>query len=346
MIFVGDIALPFKDSITLKNLPPNLKNKNWFGNLEGAIIDNQNNHEKESVVFNDKKAVKNLCSEFNFSGFALANNHIFDTGNIDETTSYLKEINIPYCGIGTSVNEANEPLILNEEGREVIILNFGWEVIQCEVNFDGKPTVNPLRKKHVLKSVSKVIFENPKAVVIPFMHWSYELEAEPQPFERELARQLIDLGAAGVIGCHPHRIGGYESYNGKPIVYSLGNWMFKQGYYHNGKIRFPEFCNKHLAFEWDFKQNILQFHFFDFDPQNSTLKFSHSEDSNSKTMESYTPFRNLNTKDYKDWYKKNHYHKNKGLPIYNWNDSRVQVKIKNLINKLRDFSISIILKIK
>ena len=40
MIFVGDIALPYKESIKLKNLPFSFNSKQWFGNLEGALIDN------------------------------------------------------------------------------------------------------------------------------------------------------------------------------------------------------------------------------------------------------------------------------------------------------------------
>src|SRR5690606_30903167 len=108
---------------------------------------------------------------------------------------------------------------------------------------------------HVLDSVERAIRDYPDACILPFMHWSYELEDTPQPFERQLAKKLIDMGVAGVIGCHPHRIGGVEMYKDKPIVYSLGNWMFKQHYYHNGKLKFPDFCNLQLAFEWDFKNN-------------------------------------------------------------------------------------------
>lgn len=60
------------------------------------------------------------------------------------------------------------------------------------------------------------------------MHWSYELEAEPQPFERELAQKLIDMGVFCVMGCHPHRVGGIEFHKGSPIVYSLGNWLLNK----------------------------------------------------------------------------------------------------------------------
>lgn len=54
MIFVGDIALPSRNSILIKNLPKKLSQQNWFGNLEGGIVDNSNEKYKKSRgVFND-----------------------------------------------------------------------------------------------------------------------------------------------------------------------------------------------------------------------------------------------------------------------------------------------------
>lgn len=44
-----------------------------------------------------------------------------------------------------------------------------------------------------------------KEYVICFFHWNYELEKYPQPFDRQLAMDLIDMGVAAVIGCHAHR---------------------------------------------------------------------------------------------------------------------------------------------
>lgn len=344
MIFVGDIALPIRDTIQIKSIPSELFQKNWFGNLEGGIVDNSD--EKYIIsrgVFNDIGAIKELKSEFSFKGFALANNHIIDLIELENTIYQLNELSIPYCGIGLSLDEADKPLLIEENGQQIIILNFGWEVIQCELASKTKSGVNPLTKSHVLNSIHNTILNFPNAKIIPYMHWSYELEAEPQPFERELARKMIDSGAAGVIGSHPHRVGGFEMYNGKPIIYSLGNWMFKQNYYFDGKLSFPDFCNLELAFEWDLANDDLKFHFFNYDREKSELKFLRTEGRDSPTMSEHTPFLNLSEKEYRKWYKKNHYHKNKGLPIYYWNDSVFTVKMKNQWNKSRDYLLKLLL---
>lgn len=226
---------------------------------------------------------------------------------------------------------------------EVVILNFGWEVIQCEVATNNSPGVNPLQKNHVINVLCDTVANYPKAKIIPYMHWSYELEAEPQPFERELAKKMIDLGAAGVVGSHPHRVGGFELYKGKPIVYSLGNWLFKQDYYFDGKLAFPDFCNLELAFEWDFIADKFKFHFFEYDRKESTLTYLRTEDENSPTMLKHTPFLNLSNEEYKSWYRANHYHKNKGLPIYYWDDRPWQVAVKNRWSSSRDKLIKVLL---
>jgi len=343
MIFVGDIALPFKDAIKSKGLPPSLNSKQWIGNLEGALIDSEEVTNKSNVVFNSKTAVKTLCSEFNFVGFTLANNHIFDTGSYEETVSYLNKINVPYCGIGSNIDEANKPFVIYENDKQIVILNFGWEVIQCEIASKGKGGVNPLTKNHVLNSIKEAVLKYPNAKIIPYMHWSYELEAEPQPFERELAQKVIDMGASGVIGSHPHRVGGFELYNGRPIVYSLGNWMFKQNYYFDRKLSFPDFCNLELVFEWDFFNDDYQFHFFNYEREKSELTYLRTEGKDSSIMKELTPFLGLSDKEYRKWYKRNHYHKNKGLPIYYWDDSAFTVKMKNRWNKTRDYLLKLLL---
>lgn len=339
MIFVGDIALPFKSAIEICELPIHLKNKNWFGNLEGAIVDSNVEDIRNNIVFNDEYAIRDILNTFKFSGLALANNHIFDTGSYSMTVNFLDKMGVPYGGIGESFLDASNPIHLEENDKSIVVLNFGWEVIQCEVTHSNKVGVNSLEKDHVIKTVNETLAKYSKSRIVVFFHWSYELEAEPQPFERQLAKHLIDLGIDGIIGAHPHRVGGIEFYKGKPIVYSLGNWLFKQNYYRNGKLKFPEFCNIQLAFEWNFESNEYYFHFFNFDPVNSNLSFLKTETIEGELVNSFTPFKDLTDSEYKIWYKKNHYHKREGLPIYYWEDSSRVVKFKNIINLFRDFLI-------
>jgi poly-gamma-glutamate synthesis protein (capsule biosynthesis protein) len=344
MIFVGDIAIPYEDAIDVSGFPNDLYNKNWFGNLEGSLLKEPKNI--ISGVYNSFDGLKKLTQKINFKGFALANNHIFDSGKINNTLDLLDQIGMPYCGAGVDVFAANKELVLYEDDIQIVIVNFGWEVIQCQIAGPSKAGVNPLVKKHVIQTVENLINKYPDGKIIPFMHWGYELEGEPQPFERELAKHLIDMGVSGVIGCHSHRIGGFEIYNNKPIIYSLGNWAFKQNYFYNGKHKFPDFCNQQLAFEWDFTKEGFILHFFEYDKELSKLNYVKFDNILNNEVSIYTPFKGLNSKEYNKWYKRNHFHKNKGLPIYYWNDTELLIFFKNTINKIRDKLIFTILKLK
>lgn len=346
MIFVGDIAIPFNNAIDIISMPQDLLKQQWFGNLEGGIISNYNYWQNKKVVFNHDDSIKQLLTTFNFCGLALANNHINDSHTLNDTFLFLKEHNIKYCGAGLNLDNASKPIVVNDDGIEIVVLNYGWEVIQCKIANKNKIGVNPLEIKHVQESIKIVKNDYKDSKIVVYMHWGYELESEPQPSERELAKALIDLGASGIIGCHPHRIGGFELYKGCPIIYSLGNWMFKQRHYHNGRLEFPDFCNDELAFEWNFDTNDFYFHFFTYSKAESILTYAHTEGVNSEIMKQRTPFRDLTKDDYVKWYKNHHHHKGKGLPIYYWDDSNCNILIKNKINKFRDWLIKFVLGIK
>ena len=63
-------------------------------------------------------------------------------------------------------------------------------------------------------------------LVVPFMHWGWENEPVASQRQRRLARLMIDAGADAVVGSHPHVVQDTEEYRGRPIVYSLGNFVF------------------------------------------------------------------------------------------------------------------------
>ncbi|APW46534.1 hypothetical protein RA876_09295 [Rhodoferax antarcticus] len=65
-------------------------------------------------------------------------------------------------------------------------------------------------------------------VVIPVMHWGWENEPLANARQRQLARTMVDAGADVVIGGHPHVTQDIEHYRGKPIVYSVGNFVMKE----------------------------------------------------------------------------------------------------------------------
>jgi poly-gamma-glutamate synthesis protein (capsule biosynthesis protein) len=65
-------------------------------------------------------------------------------------------------------------------------------------------------------------------LVIPIMHWGWENEPVANARQRQLARRMIQAGADAVIGGHPHVTQDIAHYRGKPIVYSVGNFIMKE----------------------------------------------------------------------------------------------------------------------
>ena len=146
-----------------------------------------------------------------------------------------------------------------------------------------------------------------------------------------------------VIGAHPHRISGFEIINNTPILYSIGNFIFPDDFFFNGKLNFPSFCKLQLAFELDVNGNH-KCHFFKYKKSENIIKYLYSEDlSNSPTLNEYSKFSSLSHKLYNKWFKENRIQK-KILPIYYSHESEISLSIKNVLNYLRTLIIKIIVK--
>src|SRR5690554_3628820 len=108
MIFAGDIALPHKNAIDYADIPNELLKKNWYANLEGAVVPDDKN--QLNAVFNHQEAITQLLHDFNLKGVSLANNHIFDTGSLKETIRFLNAQSIDHGGVGSTLSEANNEI--------------------------------------------------------------------------------------------------------------------------------------------------------------------------------------------------------------------------------------------
>lgn len=341
MIFVGDIALPFNGAIDYE-FPNSFKNKCIIGNLEGALVTDSPKYIKSFSVVNEFQAIQKLCQKGDFK-FSLNNNHIFDNDDFDETIRNLKELKLNYFGAGDNLSEASKPLFFDNE--KVVVLNFGWSVVGCKYASKASRGVNPMTENYVIAEVKKYIHKKPDYKIFTFFHWDYELEKYPLPKQRSLSHKLIDIGVELVIGTHSHRVQGFEYYKNKPIIYSLGNFLFAQNIYWNGTLNYPDFCSLELAFEFDLKGNHIC-HFFDYNKENNKLFFLKSEYlSDSKIMNELSDFSEINSENYDSWFSKNRYHK-KLIPIYRWNDNVITVTFKDYINFVRNLSIKLLMNLR
>ena len=82
-----------------------------------------------------------------------------------------------------------------------------------------------------------------------YVHWGIERNTVPEQYQVSLAHALIDAGADAVIGAHPHVLQGAEFYNGKPIFYSLGNFIFYQNIEKTAVVKLTLTANREAVWQ-------------------------------------------------------------------------------------------------
>jgi gamma-polyglutamate biosynthesis protein CapA len=186
-------------------------------NLEGPITDNISKsvgtkpEEKGHFIFTFDKSLTGTLFKQNIKLVNLGNNHILNFGidGLEQTKKYLAESGIEYFGDP----KADQNYLIKEiDGIKVGFVGYS----QFEENSIEKA------KKNI------AIIKNIADVVIVYTHWGKEYEKTPSNSIKDIAHVFIDAGADLIIGSHPHVIQNEESYKGKRIYYSLGNFVFDQ----------------------------------------------------------------------------------------------------------------------
>ncbi|MFZ4540079.1 CapA family protein [Propionivibrio sp.] len=166
--------------------------------------------------------------ERHFDALALANNHSGDFGPaaFSEMLSLLERHGLAYFGGGANLARAHAPLIIERRGLRIALLGYNeFFPRRFEADYD-KPGVAWSEDEQVLFDMANARTRFHADIVIPVMHWGWEHEHNASQRQRQLARLMIDAGADAVVGGHPHVTQDIEFYQGKPIIYSLGNFLF------------------------------------------------------------------------------------------------------------------------
>ncbi|MGV0027498.1 CapA family protein [Phormidesmis priestleyi] len=154
----------------------------------------------------------------------LANNHVMDyqTPGLDETLKILDQAGIHSVGAGRNAQEARRPEILDVKGQRIAYL--GYYDGDFQAAGDSTPGINGGQHDRIAADI-KAIRDQVDWVVVNY-HWGIELAKYPTDAQIDLAHFTIDQGADLVVGHHPHILQGAEIYKGRPIIYSLGNFIF------------------------------------------------------------------------------------------------------------------------
>lgn len=158
----------------------------------------------------------------------LGNNHSQDHGKAAmlEGRSLLEDLGLNPVGAGQSEAHAGKPAFFDINGWRVAVIGFGG-VFPHEGWF-ATPTRAGMRDGDTIdRMVAAVEAADRFAdIVIVTIHWGVELDEQPRPEDRERAAAMIAAGADAIFGHHPHRLQPLEFVEGRPVAWSLGNFVW------------------------------------------------------------------------------------------------------------------------
>ena len=165
-----------------------------------------------------------------FDVMALANNHSGDFGRaaFADMLGLIKQSGLVQFGGGLNLAEAHTPLIIERKGLRIALLGYSEFMPRSFEADSDAPGIAWSEDEQVVADIQKARSVLHADIVIPVMHWGWENELTANTRQRQLARTMIDAGADAVIGGHPHVTQDIEHYRGKPIVYSVGNFVMKE----------------------------------------------------------------------------------------------------------------------
>lgn len=247
MVKYGDHTHPFiKVAAELSSY--DLAFANLEGNLSSTIAPPTDAHTFSFVSTPD------MLDGFKLAGFhavSLANNHStwnsagWGTSALTDTINALDAAGVARFGAGHNLDEARAAWTTDLKGKRFAILGIDGVTANEQPRDRGatvnntalgeseyagagpnQPGTNPFTQSQFVADIQALTGK--ADVVIPYFHFGVEYVAVPPDWAVAGARAAVDAGATMVLTNHPHVIQGMEIYHGKPIVYSMGNFIFDQ----------------------------------------------------------------------------------------------------------------------
>jgi gamma-polyglutamate biosynthesis protein CapA len=157
-----------------------------------------------------------------FTVINVANNHALQHGlaAFDETVAVLRDASIEVCGLRGRRPWSSAPVVVSIR-NELRVGCLGYSLRPRQFSVQDPPYA---------EGVPEAMFEDIKRLshevdfVVVSLHWGEEFVQDPSSAEVTLGRSMIDAGAHAILGHHPHVLRPVETYRGRAIAYSLGNF--------------------------------------------------------------------------------------------------------------------------
>jgi poly-gamma-glutamate synthesis protein (capsule biosynthesis protein) len=173
---------------------------------------------------------------------SLANNHIGDFGvsSLANTIEILDANDIIHAGAGIRPDDAASWRTISFQSGRIAFASFcSREIPDCTFASEFGYGINEFDLQCVVEQVAAKAKEG--FIVVVSLHWGEEFFDYPTPKQREMARIIVDAGAAVIVGHHPHVAQGFERHGNGVIFYSLGNLVMSSFDLQTGeRFSYPE----------------------------------------------------------------------------------------------------------
>ena len=230
-----------------------------FANLEAPLTDRGHPADK-LIVLRGAPALAPALRAMGLGVVSFAHNHSLDFGipGLLQTLEVVRAAGVQVIGAGPDLDAALAPVITEHRGVRVAWIGFASTLPPGSAAAAERPGLAPLRVRVRIEADASVIEEQPgtspyvstsvneedleRAIhtvrraradaVVVSVHWGVPpgwtapFQGILADYQQPLAHALIDAGADVILGHHPHTLHGVEIYRGRPICYSLGNFVF------------------------------------------------------------------------------------------------------------------------
>lgn len=241
--FVGDMMFGRHTEVNLKRKGPDYffeKVKPYFdssdfvtGNFENPILLNdKKDYEplEKNIHLASKKDILPSLKKAGFSVINLANNHTMDYGPValQETLDSFTDNKIPIVGAGLKEDEANNIVYTEIDGLTLATVGFTDTYVKGSAATKYGPGVAKASPENIVPTIKRAKLN--ADYVFVNIHWGIEYNNKPSERQIDIAHAMVEAGADVIAGHHPHVLSDIEVYQDAVILYSLGNFVFDQGW--------------------------------------------------------------------------------------------------------------------
>ncbi|MBU9714840.1 CapA family protein [Evansella tamaricis] len=240
--FVGDVLLDLtiKETIRTKGhdypfvyVKDDLQSVDLaVANLETPLTKRDSSYKDTNQRFNFQSNPEDFQGIINagFDLVSLGNNHALDYGEkgLLDTMEALEDYGFDYIGAGRTIDEAFQSQTYKINGKTISIMGATRFVPSGSWYTFGQNTLAGVAGAYDLDYLVEMVKREKEGTdyLVLYIHWGIERTDRPAEYQKYYVRKLVEAGVDAIVGHHPHVLQGFEYYDGVPVAYSLGNFLF------------------------------------------------------------------------------------------------------------------------